>query len=91
LYLFFSDSSGDSSLAFSGYNSIPAGAGTLSLDVNSSTRRIKAYWNGVLKIDFTETDTSRQNSGNLMMSVYGDYATSVVTAPAIFDDLLAER
>jgi len=29
----------------------------------SASRNIKVYWNGVLKIDYTETDTSRSNSG----------------------------
>jgi hypothetical protein len=43
------------------------------------------YWNGVLQIDFTETDTSRPNGGTATLFDYG-YGTGY----PVLDDLLLE-
>jgi hypothetical protein len=65
----------------------PGSPGVLKVDVTSSTRRIKVYWNGVLKIDFTDTDTGRANSGSLGLWGYSNHTDNY----SIFDDLLVEN
>ena len=65
-------------------SNLPPGPGKLTVDANSSTRRIKVYWNGVLQIDFTETDTSRPNSGGATLFDWGG-------GYAVLDDLLLEQ
>ena len=40
---------------------------TLTVDADSTTRRIKVWLNGVLKIDYTDANTSRSNSGYVML------------------------
>lgn len=77
----------DASILVNSAEALPTGPGTLTVDVNHSTRRIKAYWNGVLKIDYTDTNTSRPNSGAIALS---GAATEGVPG-AIFDDLLLEK
>ena len=59
---------------------------TLVVDATSSTRNIKAYWNGTLVINFTETDTSRPNSG-----LVGITAWSNQYANAMVDNFLLEK
>ncbi len=43
---------------------------TLTVEGTSASRNIKAYVDGVLKIDFTETDTSRPNAGRIGITAY---------------------
>ena len=64
-------------------SNLPPGPGTLTVDATSSTRRIKAYWNGVLQIDYTETDTSRPNSGTVTLWTDG--------GSPVLDDFLVEQ
>jgi hypothetical protein len=37
--------------------------GALRVEAASATRNIKVYFNNVLQIDYTDTDTSRANAG----------------------------
>ena len=60
---------------------IPSSAiGTLRVEAISATRNSKVYFDGVLKINYTETDTSRPNSGyagmNADLPAWGDPAPS---------------
>lgn len=61
--------------------------GTLTVTAASSTRNIQVFFNGVLKINFTETDTSRPNSGRIGPTAY--LQSSV--ADAIADDFTLEQ
>ena len=78
----YTDSLGSASIGTS------EGQGTLVVEADSSTRQIKVYWNGVLKIDFTETDTSRPNSGTMGVTGYMDNLNG---GDLIFDNVLAEK
>jgi chitodextrinase len=48
------------------------GTGTLRVQALSASRNIKVYWNNVLQIDYTETDTTRPNGG--LMGISAEYA-----------------
>jgi hypothetical protein len=61
--------------------------GTLRVEATSATRHIKIYLNDVLKIDYTETDTSRRNSGYAGMLANVGYGTSSVA----MDNFILER
>lgn len=53
-----------------GYAGSVGVTGNLRVEANSATRNIKVYWDGVLKINYTETDTSRPNSGSVGFTTY---------------------
>lgn len=67
---------------------VPAGPCQLTVEANSATRQVKVYHNGLLKITFTESDTSRPNSGRIGITHYfGSPTTPGQTA----DDFTLEQ
>ena len=56
-----------------------AGTGTFRVQATSATRNVKVYYNNALLIDYTETDTSRPNSGLVGFTAWlinpGNYST----------------
>ena len=69
------------------YTSGVATVGTLRVQTNSATRNIKVYFNGVLKIDYTETDTSRPNTG--YVGFFSNFSAS--GGSATVDNFMLER
>ncbi len=61
---------------------------TLVVLANSSTRNIQVFVDGVQKINFSETDTSRTNSGRIGLTAY---LQSGSTTDAMIDDFTLEQ
>jgi chitodextrinase len=63
--------------------------GTLRIEANATTRVIKIYVNDVLKINYTETNTSRRNSGKVGLN--GAIPNGVYTSLLMDDFVVEER
>lgn len=90
LVLDYWDTLNDSSVTnLDSWTTLPAGPGVLTVDADSANRRIKVYWNGTLRIDYTDPNTSRANSGAFTLASYlGGFSG---LPASIFDDVLVER
>jgi len=64
---------------------------TIRVEANSATRTIKVFYNDVLKITYTETITSRPNSGSVSISAWPTDTSSNGGGPVTVDDFVVEQ
>jgi hypothetical protein len=64
-------------------------SGTLRVVATSASRNIKVYWNNVLKINYTDTETSRPNSGYIGFTAL--LPSYPYNSNAYMDNFLLER
>jgi hypothetical protein len=64
---------------------------TIRVEANSATRTIQVFYNDLLKITYTETITSRPNSGNVAISGYPTDTSSNGGGPVSVDDFVVEQ
>lgn len=68
--------------------SVAASTGKLAVDGTMSSRRIRVSYNDTLKIDYTDSDTSRPNRGRVGLTTF---ITSGDTSNVYVDDVLLEK
>lgn len=67
--------------------SVSSSTGTITVEATASNRLIKVSYNGAVVITYTETDTTRPNTGRTGMTQYNPSTTS----QELFDNFIFEN